>query len=208
MNIKISLKLSATLEHILAFLTVSFVILFTGFLVNIILSFFESILFSSSNLFSLILPYFIIVYCNFLVVFFTYNVVSTSNDKTNQYLKTTKQEKIILIRLFSKNNHPSKLNLELQKISKAVENKSSLYQELNETDFPYLNKLFRRFNKGSIINENMSTAQKDISKLNPHHFDNPKLLTVNHVDEELNNLINNQFVNLNVQKNMDCAKMK
>ena len=81
MNIKKSLKLSVTLEYILAFLTVSFVILFTGFLVNIILSFFESILFSSSNLFSLILPYFIIVYCNFLLVFFTYNVVSTSNDK-------------------------------------------------------------------------------------------------------------------------------
>ena len=202
MNIKISLKLSATLEHILAFLTVSFVILFTGFLVNIILSFFESILFSSSNLFSLILPYFIIVYCNFLVVFFTYNVVSTSNDKTNQYLKTTKQEKIILIRLFSKNNHPSKLNLELQKISKAVENKSSLYQELNETDFPYLNKLFRRLNCSQAThnkNNIENILSNDLNKLN---ISKPMLLTFEQVDNELNNLISQNILNQNTK----CVK--
>ena len=204
MNIKISLKLSATLEHILAFLTVSFVILFTGFLVNIILSFFESILFSSSNLFSLILPYFIIVYCNFLVVFFTYNVVSTSNDKTNQYLKTTKQEKIILIRLFSKNNHPSKLNLELQKISKAVENKSSLYQELNETDFPYLNKLFRRLNCSQATHNNNNIENISSNDLNKLNISNPMLLTFEQVDNELNNVINQNILNKNPEyvKNM------
>lgn len=203
MNIKKSLKLSATLEHMLAFLTVSFVILFTGFLVNIILSFFESILFSSSNLFSLILPYFIIVYCNFLLVFFTYNVVSTSNDKTNQYLKTTKQEKIILIRLFSKNNHPSKLNLELQKISKAVENKSNLYKELNETDFPYLNKLFRRLNclQETHNNNIENISSNDLNKLN---ISNPTLLTFEQVDNELNNVINQNILNQNPEyvKNM------
>lgn len=203
MNIKKSLKLSVTLEYILAFLTVSFVILFTGFLVNIILSFFESILFSSSNLFSLILPYFIIVYCNFLLVFFTYNVVSTSNDKTNQYLKTTKQEKIILIRLFSKNNHPSKLNLELQKISKAVENKSNLYKELNETDFPYLNKLFRRLNclQETHNNNIENISSNDLNKLN---ISNPTLLTFEQVDNELNNVINQNILNQNPEyvKNM------
>lgn len=197
MNIKKSLKLSATLEHILAFLTVSFVILFTGFLVNIILSFFESILFSSSNLFSLILPYFIIVYCNFLLVFFTYNVVSTSNDKTNQYLKTSKQEKIILIRLFSKNNHPSKLNLELQKISKAVENKSNLYKELNETDFPYLNKLFRRLNCSQETHNNNNIENISSNDLNKLNISNPMLLTFEQVDNELNNLINQNILNQN-----------
>lgn len=202
MNIKKSLKLSATLEHILAFLTVSFVILFTGFLVNIILSFFENILFSSSNLFSLILPYFIIVYCNFLVVFFTYNVVSTSNDKTNQYLKTTKQEKIILIRLFSKNNHPSKLNLELQKISKAVENKSNLYKELNETDFPYLNKLFRRLNCSQAIHNNNNIENISSNDLNKLNIANPMLLTFEQVDNELNNLINQNILNQNTK----CVK--
>ena len=197
MNIKKSLKLSVTLEHILAFLTVSFVILFTGFLVNIILSFFEEILFSSSNLFSLILPYFLIVYCNFLVMFFTYNVVSTSNNKTNQYLKTTKQEKIILIRLFSKNNHPSKLNLELQKISKAVENKSSLYQELNETDFPYLNKLFRRLNCSQATHNNNNIENISSNDLNKLNISNPMLLTFEQVDNELNNVINQNILNKN-----------
>lgn len=202
MNIKKSLKLSATLEHILAFLTVSFVILFTGFLVNIILSFFESILFSSSNLFSLILPYFIIVYCNFLVVFFTYNVVSTSNDKTNQYLKTTKQEKIILIRLFSKNNHPSKLNLELQKISKTVENKSNLYKELNETDFPYLNKLFRRLNCLQETHNNNNIENISSNDLNKLNISKPMLLTFEQVDNELNNLISQKILNQNTK----CVK--
>ena len=140
-------------------------------------------------------------------------VVCTNNifNKTKKYLKTTYNKQLILYCLFNKPHHSSKLNLELQKISKAVENKSSLYQELNETDFPYLNKLFKRFEKSkkcSIINENMSTVQKDLSKLNLHHCDNPKLLTMNHVDEELNNLINNQFANLNSQKDIDCVKMK
>lgn len=203
MNIKKSLKLSVTLEHILAFLTVSFVILFTGFLVNIILSFFEEILFSSSTLFfPLILPYFLIVYCNFLVMFFTYNVVSTSNNKTNQYLKTTKQEKIILIRLFSKNNHPSKLNLELQKISKAVENKSNLYKELNETDFPYLNKLFRRLNCSQEMNNNNNIENISSNDLNKLNISNPMSLTFEQVDNELNNFIIQNILNQNTK----CVK--
>lgn len=55
---------------------------------------------------------------------------------------------------------------------------------------------------------NKSILHNDLNKLNPNCFDEPKLLTVNHVDNELNNLINNQFVNLNSQKDLDCVKMK
>jgi len=137
-------------------------------------------------------------------VFFTYNVVSTSNDKTNRYLKTTKQEKIILIRLFSKNNHPSKLNLELQKISKAVENKSSLYQELNETDFPYLNKLFRRLNCSQATHNNNNIENISSNDLNKLNISNPMLLTFEQVDNELNNVINQNILNKNPEyvKNM------
>lgn len=201
MNIKKSLKLSVTLEYILAFLTVSFVILFTGFLVNLILSFFEEMLFSSSTLFfPLIFPYFVILYCNFLVIWCTYKTVSISNNKTNQYLKTTREEKVALIRLFNKPNHSSKLNLELQKISKAVENKSSLYQELNENDFPYLNKLFRRLNCLQATHNNIENiSSNDLNKLN---ISNPMLLTFEQVDNELNNLIGQNILNQNIK----CVK--
>lgn len=201
MNIKKSLKLSVTLEYILAFLTVSFVILFTGFLVNLILSFFEEMLFSSSTLFfPLIFPYFVILYCNFLVIWCTYKTVSISNNKTNQYLKTTREEKVALIRLFNKPNHSSKLNLELQKISKAVENKSSLYQELNENDFPYLNKLFRRLNCLQAKHNNIENiSSNDLNKLN---ISNPMLLTFEQVDNELNNLIGQNILNQNIK----CVK--
>lgn len=201
MNIKKSLKLSVTLEYILAFLTVSFVILFTGFLVNLILSFFEEMLFSSSTLFfPLIFPYFVILYCNFLVIWCTYKTVSISNNKTNQYLKTTREEKVALIRLFNKPNHSSKLNLELQKISKAVENKSSLYQELNENDFPYLNKLFRRLNCLEATHNNIENiSSNDLNKLN---ISNPMLLTFEQVDNELNNLIGQNILNQNIK----CVK--
>ena len=201
MNIKKSLKLSVTLEYILAFLTVSFVILFTGFLVNLILSFFEEMLFSSSTLFfPLIFPYFVILYCNFLVIWCTYKTVSISNNKTNQYLKTTREEKVALIRLFNKPNHSSKLNLELQKISKAVENESSLYQELNENDFPYLNKLFRRLNCLQATHNNIENiSSNDLNKLN---ISNPMLLTFEQVDNELNNLIGQNILNQNIK----CVK--
>lgn len=201
MNIKKSLKLSVTLEYMLAFLTVSFVILFTGFLVNLILSFFEEMLFSSSTLFfPLIFPYFVILYCNFLVIWCTYKTVSISNNKINQYLKTTREEKGALIRLFNKPNHSSKLNLELQKISKAIENKSSLYQELNENDFPYLNKLFRRLNCLQATHNNIKNiSSNDLNKLN---ISNPMLLTFEQVDNELNNLISQNILNQNIK----CVK--
>lgn len=205
MNIKKSLKLSVTLEYILTFLMVSCGILSIGFLINFILSFFEVIVFSSSTLFfPLMFPFFLILYFNVIAVWLIEKIVLSSNNKINQYLKTTREEKIVLIRLFSKQKHPSKLNLELQKISKAVENKSSLYQELNETDFPYLNKLFRRLNslQGTLKDEDShieNISSNDLNKLNIH---NPMLLTFEKVDNELNNLISQNILNQNTK----CVK--
>lgn len=214
MNIKNSFKISIVLDSTLKFLNNMVLYLFKFTVIFMVLSpilFFINLNFTTlTTVFELYIKILLLIPS---LATLSAGAVCTNNifNKTKKYLKTTYNKQLILYCLFNKPHHSSKLNLELQKISKAVENKSSLYQELNETDFPYLNKLFKRFEKSkkcSIINENMSTVQKDLSKLNPHHFDNPKLLTVNHVDEELNNLINNQFVNLNVQKNMDCAKMK
>ena len=92
--------------------------------------------------------------------------------------------------------------MELQKISKAVENKSSLYQELNETDFPYLNKLFRRLNCLQETHNNIENiSSNDLNKLN---ISNPMLLTFEQVDNELNNVINQNILNQNPEyvKNM------
>ena len=201
MNIKKSLKLSVTLEYILTFLMVSCGILSIGFLINFILSFFEVIVFSSSTLFfPLIFPSFLILYFNVIAVWLIEKIVLSSNNKINQYLKTTREEKIVLIRLFSKQNHSSKLNLELQKISKAIENKSSLYQELNENDFPYLNKLFRRLNCLQATHNNIENiSSNDLNKLN---ISNPMLLTFEQVDNELNNVINQNILNQNTK----CVK--
>ena len=205
MNIKKSLKLSVTLEYILTFVMVSCGILSIGFLINFILSFFEVIVFSSSTLFfPLIFPSFLILYFNVIAVWLIEKIVLSSNNKINQYLKTTREEKIVLIRLFSKQNHPSKLNLELQKISKAVENKSSLYHDLGKSDFPYLNKLFRRLNslQGTLKDEDShieNISSNDLNKLNIH---NPMLLTFEKVDNELNNLISQNILNQNTK----CVK--
>ena len=205
MNIKKSLKLSVTLEYILTFLMVSCGILSIGFLINFILSFFEVIVFSSSTLFfPLIFPSFLILYFNVIAVWLIEKIVLSSNNKINQYLKTTREEKIVLIRLFSKQNHPSKLNLELQKISKAVENKSSLYHDLGKSDFPYLNKLFRRLNslQGTLKDEDSHIENISSNDLNTLNIHNPMLLTFEKVDNELNNLISQNILNQNTK----CVK--
>ena len=120
-------------------------------------------------------------------------------------------KKFILLCLILRKHKSKTLNLELEKIIHIYKKQSNVYQEFNETDFPCLNKLFRRFKKMKTDSSdyiNKLTAHNDLNKLHSHYFDKPKLLTVNHVDNELNNLINNQFANLTSQKDMDCVKMK
>lgn len=112
----------------------------------------------------------------------------------------SKSNKLILSRILLKKHNLSSLNLELQKISKAVENKSSLYQELNENDFPYLNKLFRRLNCLQATHNNIENiSSNDLNKLN---ISNPMLLTFEQVDNELNNLIGQNILNQNIK----CVK--
>ena len=120
-------------------------------------------------------------------------------------------KKLILLYLILRKHKSKTLNLELEKIIHIYNKQSNVYQEFNETDFPCLNKMFRRFKKMKTDSSdyiNKSTTHNDLNKLNSDYFDTPKLLTVNHVDNELNNLINNQFANLNSQKDIDCVKMK
>mgnify|MGYP000902249784 CR=1 FL=1 len=119
-------------------------------------------------------------------------------------------KKFILFYLILREHKCKTLNLELEKIIHIYKKQSNVYQEFNENDFPCLNKLFRRFKKnkkGSLTSNNKSTVQNDLSKLNLYNSDEQKLLTVNHLDNELNNLINNQFSNLNSQKDVNHVKM-
>ena len=109
-----------------------------------------------------------------------------------------KHDKILLCHLLLKQHHSSsKLKLELNKLEQAIKNKSKLYNDLNKDDFPYLTKLIERYYsydnyKEKQNNNNKNIYNTDLEKLNTP---NPQLLllTMDDVDSELNNLINNQF---------------
>ena len=71
--------------------------------------------------------------------------------------------------------------------------------------YHYLTKLIRRYERYNDFkekqNNNESTYHNDLDKLNKNKESNPQLLlTMDDVDNELDNLINNQFKNLNTEK--------
>ena len=100
--------------------------------------------------------------------------------------------------------------MEIEKLSRAFDNKSNIYKNLSETDFPYINKFIRRailaqsdcklsnsFNLEQldlISPADIDKLNMDLSKVIPS---NPKLLTLDSMDNELNNIIHNQMKNLN-----------
>ena len=110
----------------------------------------------------------------------------------------------------NKTHTSSNLNLEIEKLSRAFDNKSNIYKNLSETDFPYINKFIRRailaqsdcklsnsFNLEQldlISPADIDKLNMDLSKVIPS---NPKLLTLDSMDNELNNIIHNQMKNLN-----------
>lgn len=122
----------------------------------------------------------------------------------------SKSNKLILSRILFKKHKLSSLKLELDKLTIALNNKSSLYNDLYKKDFPSLFKLINRYgnikNKSKKINrQNPSVAQlkiqEDINNLcnsNTNHnlvskHTDVLLLTVDNLDEELNDVINHQF---------------
>ena len=117
-----------------------------------------------------------------------------------KFLTVSNYQKFILSIILTRTHNLTQLNSELDKLSKTIENKSSFYGDLNQTDFPLLNKLFRRLEqtkqkksdkvKHEPTKDNqqlVENIQEDLTKLNSSN--NPKLLTMNHVDDELNKLI-------------------
>jgi hypothetical protein len=113
----------------------------------------------------------------------------------------------------NKTHTSSNLNLEIEKLSRAFDNKSNIYKNLSETDFPYINKFIRRailaqsdckLSNSSNLEQlelispadpaDIGKLNMDLSKVIPS---NPKLLTLDSMDNELNNIIHNQMKNLN-----------
>lgn len=207
MNIKNNFKISIVLDSTLKFLNNMVLYLFKFTVIFMVLS--PILLFINLNFTTLTTLFELYIKILLLIpslATLSAGAVCTNNifNKTKKYLKTTYNKQLILYCLFSKPHHPSKLNLELQKISKAVENKSSLYQELNETDFPYLNKLFRRLNCSQATHNNNNIENISSNDLNKLNISNPMLLTFEQVDNELNNVINQNILNKNPEyvKNM------
>ena len=115
-----------------------------------------------------------------------------------------KHDKILFCHLLLKQHHSSsKLKLELNKLEQSIKNKSKLYNDLNKDDFPYLTKLIERYYCYDNYKEKQNNNNKNIynTDLDKFKIPNPQLLlTMDNVDDELNNLINNQFKNLNNEK--------
>lgn len=116
----------------------------------------------------------------------------------------------------NKTHLSSKLNLELAKLLQAFDNKSNIYRNLSETDFPYINKFIRRAQSAST---NTSSNLEQLELINPADLGKlkmcphetipihptllkfyPNLWTLDSIDNELNNIIHNQMKNLNKEK--------
>ena len=121
--------------------------------------------------------------------------------------------KSIIFYLVNRKHKFIKLNLEIEKLSKAFNNHSNVYNEFNNKDFPYLNKFLRRASflfennpnptdetNTNVVQQGISINTKNLDKLQLRLSDNPKLLTLDLVDNELNDMINKQFSMIKSEK--------
>ena len=131
-------------------------------------------------------------------------------EKTIPFI-ISKNDKMIIMNLINKSHNKStKLHFELRKLEKSFNNKSDIYNKLSEADFPCIHEFIRRFKRnpkstlkqektivhqGGLIN---SCNTRNLDKLNLS--ENPKLLTLDSVDNELNDLINGQLSMIESEK--------
>ena len=123
-------------------------------------------------------------------------------EKTIPFI-ISKNDKMIIVKLINKShNKHTKLHLELRKLEKAFNNKSDIYKEISEDDFPCIYKFIRRFKRNPklnlkqekiIVHKGVTINTINLEKLQLHLSKNPKLLTLDSVDNELNDLINGRF---------------
>ena len=129
-------------------------------------------------------------------------------EKTIPFI-ISKNDKMIIMNLINKShNKNTKLHLELSKLEKAFNNKSDVYKEISENDFPLIHKSIRRFKRTPqsilkqeerIIHQGELINTRNIENLNLP-IENPKLLTLDSMDNELNNLIFHQMNALKQEK--------
>lgn len=78
------------------------------------------------------------------------HLINKKLNKIDVHLNISKNQKQILSHLFSRKHTSSKLNLELAMLSKIIENKSNLFNELNSkqnSDFTQINKILTRLER-------------------------------------------------------------
>lgn len=77
-------------------------------------------------------------------------LINRKINKIDVHLNISKNQKQILSHLFARKHTSSKLNLELEMLSKIIQNKSNLFNELNSkqnSDFTQINKILTRFDR-------------------------------------------------------------
>ena len=180
---------------------------------------YEGSIFDIMRYLSLVLAFdiFVIGSCLMLIYFVLYLFFESVFQKMLPFNISDNDKMIIvhLINKFHKKNSYSytscsytKLHLELIKLEKAFNNKSDVYKEISEDDFPLIHKFIRRFKRTPqsilkqeerIIHQGELINTRNIENLNLP-IENPKLLTLDSVDNELNNLIFHQMNALKQEK--------
>lgn len=109
---------------------------------------------------------------------------------------------ILLCHLLLKKNHSSsKLNLEINKLKQAIENKSQLYNDLSKSDFPYINKFISRYYRYNNYNHkkiNHTSVKDDLLQLSKYELNTKSLMLENtssfeQLDDVLGNLVKEQI---------------
>jgi hypothetical protein len=118
---------------------------------------------------------------------------------------------ILLCHLLLKKNHSSsKLDLELNKLKQAIENKSQLYNDLSKSDFPYINKFISRYyrynNNYSHKKINHTSVKDDLLQLVKSESNIQPLMLENkssfeQLDDVLGNLVKEQIKQKTVVNN-------
>lgn len=154
------------------------------------------------------------LFCVFHVVLNIFTRYMNAADQINKHLNILDEEKHILNCLINKPIKSTKLTNELDKLFNFINNQSNStkchqHNKLAKEDFPYINKIFRRFKNlstSNVVHDNtndMNILQNDIDKMQTIKIiSNPQLLlNMDNLDNELCYLINNHMMkNINKQK--------
>ena len=146
--------------------------------------------------------------CLYLFLIMTFEVFECLTHVSFKTINLSKTSKLILSYLLLKKHHSSSnLNLELNKLKQAIENKSQLYNDLNKVDFPYINKFISRYKHYKNIKfnpyinkklKNNRIAQDDLLQLslsepNMQPFRLEHTSSFEQLDDVLENLVKEQI---------------